>query len=265
MEKTSTLVNTIFSNTKEYVNLKTKSLKLEAYEKTADAVAGSVNGAVLFVIGLCAFLFLNVGVAYWLSEVFMSTKLGFLVLGGFYIVVMCIYLAVKKQIGMSVKNKIVQKMSKDALHSYELALKEKESVNNQLAHAETLVKENIEELKDNLNILVEDVKRLKRDVGRFKDIFNFHGHEDGQEHHNGNGAEEKTNGQANRVGRKIPRILLNGAMNFLMSRFFLKNAGGIIKTVVPIVANTMVNSKLFKEKPKTSFLENLKLTLSKFL
>ena len=41
MEKTSTLVNNIFSNTKEYLNLKTKSLKLEAYEKTADAFVRS--------------------------------------------------------------------------------------------------------------------------------------------------------------------------------------------------------------------------------
>jgi len=103
MEKTSTLVNSIFSNAKEYVNLKTKSLKLEAYEKTADAVAGSVNGGVLFVVGLCAFIFLNVGVAYWLSEVFMSTKLGFLTLGAFYVVVMGVYLGVKNQVGMSIK------------------------------------------------------------------------------------------------------------------------------------------------------------------
>jgi hypothetical protein len=266
MEKTSTLVNNIFSNTKEYLNLKTKSLKLEAYEKTADAVSGSVNGAALFVIGLCAFIFLNVGVAYWLSEVFMSTKLGFLVLGGFYVVVMGIYLGVKKQIGVSVKNKIVQKMSKDTIHTYELALKEKESVNNQLAHAETLVKEDIEELKENLNTLVEDIQRLKRDVARFRNIFSFKGHHDDDEvSHNGHDVEEKINGQTSRVGPKIPRMLVNGAMNFLMSRFFLKNAGSILKMVVPIVANTMVTSKLFKEKPKTSFMENLKLTLSKFL
>src|SRR5688572_24464153 len=98
MEKTSTLVNNIYANAKEYIALKTRSVKLEAYDKAAGAVAGAVNGAVLGVLGLCAFLFLNVGVAYWLSEVFESTKLGFLALGGFYVLLIGIYFAAKKSV-----------------------------------------------------------------------------------------------------------------------------------------------------------------------
>lgn len=261
MEKTSTLVNSIFSNTKDYVNLKTKSLKLEAYEKTADAVSGSVNGVALFVLGLCAFMFLNVGVAWWLSEVFMSTKLGFFTLGGFYVLCMGIYFAVKTSIASGVKNKVVSKMSKNEITTYELVLKNKESVNNQLSHAETLVKENAEELKENLNTLVNDVKRLKNDIARVRNIFNLNDEAHAPKNNEPSDLSHEEN--INRVAPRLPRMAVNAIFNLLLSKLVLKNAGAVVKTVVPIVANTVLNSKLFKEPVKTSFFENLKMRLAK--
>src|SRR3954470_20345503 len=107
MEKTSTLVNNVYTNAKEYIHLKTRSVKLETYDKVAGAVSGAVNGAVIAVLGLCAFLFLNVGIAYALSDAFESTKLGFLTLGGIYLVLMGIFFAMKAGISKKIKNSVV--------------------------------------------------------------------------------------------------------------------------------------------------------------
>jgi len=269
MEKTSTLVNNIYTNAKEYIGLKTRSLKLEAYDKAAGAAAGAVNGAILAVLGLCAFLFLNVGVAYWLSEVFNSTKLGFLTLGGIYVVLIGIFLAVKKSIDTSIKNTIVKKMSSDAVTDYEGMIKEKITVNAQLERAETVVKGNIEELKDNIDTLVQDFKKLKEDVQRFRHLFGHHDHDGSQE--NGEQEHSQNGHQNNHMGSGfVPKLAMSTIIEFLINKFVLKNTMGIKKALIPILAKAFFTSKMMKSdgappKEGDGFLAGLKSKLSKFL
>jgi hypothetical protein len=258
MEKTSSLVNTIFSTTKEYINIKTKSVKLDAYEKMADTASAATNGAVIAVIGLFAFLFLNIGAGFWLSEVLESTKLGFLTLGGFYVVVLGIYFAVKNAVATKIKNSVVVSMSKNTFNDYAQLVKEKETIGLELTLAEAAVKQNIEELKDNLDTLVEDVKRIKRDFNKLKSNFVSDGPD-----HNHNGHSE--NGANQRIGPKMPRIAITSVLDLILNKLVFKNAGMIAKTLVPVVANALVTSTVFKESGKTSLLENLKLKFAKFL
>jgi hypothetical protein len=270
MEKTSTLVNNVYSNAKEYLHLKTRSVKLEAYDKVSGAAASTVNGAVLAVLGLCAFLFLNVGIAYALSDAFNSTKLGFLTLGGIYVVLMGIFMAVKGSVDRKIKNSIVAKMSNNAHTEYEVMLKEKDSVNAQLERAEVLVKGNIEELKDNVDVLVEDFKKLKQDVQRFKHLFGAHDETGATAHPHYEQPEnihhEKSNGT-------ISKLAINTIVELIINRFVLKDVNSIKKAILPILAKAFINTKMTHAAEKEpgapsesgGLLNTLKTKLAKFL
>jgi hypothetical protein len=260
MEKTSTLVNTIFSTTKDYLAIKTKSIKLEIYENLANVSSSALNAVITSVIGLFAFMFLNIGVAYWLSEVLESTKLGFLTLGGFYIIVLGVYLMVKEQVAAKVKNAMIVKVSKETMRDYKEMVKEKEMIDLELKLAETAVVQNIHEAKENLNILVEDIKRLKRDFNKLKSNFV---NDDSEENHTSTGQDGDPANK--RVGPKIPRIAITSILDLLLTKVLFKKAGLIKRLVVPVITNALVTSTVFKEDKKTSLIENLKLKFAKFL
>jgi hypothetical protein len=266
MEKTSTLVNNIYANAREYISLKTRSVKFEVYDKAAGAVSGAVNGAIIAVLGLCAFMFLNVGVAYWLSEIFGSTKLGFLSLGGLYAVLLAVFFAFKGKISATVKNSVVAKVSKDQMNDYRLMIKEKDLVNAQLERAETVVKGNIEELKDNIDTLVEDFKKIKEDVQKFRNLF---GHSD----HNGEGHEaDHSRQQPNQKssGGMLPKLAVSTIVELIINRFVLKDVHSLKKVILPIIAKAFINAKIMKPSdgtspPKTGgILDSLKSKLARF-
>jgi uncharacterized membrane protein len=249
-------VHRIFSTAKEYLNIKSKSLRLEFYEKSALASSGAINAGVLVAIGLFAFLFLNVGLGFWLSEVLHSFKLGFFAMGGFYVVVLGIYLMIKNSITAKIKNSTVIKLSKGEMRSYQEMVKEKEMIELEVTLAEKAIKENIEEAKENLDVLIEDLKQLKRDYQQLKS--NFVG---GEKTHTDKNGEEATE----RVGPKIPRIAITSVLDLVLNKLVLRNTGLIAKTLLPVAVNALVTSKVFKEGKKTSLLENLKLKFAKFL
>lgn len=259
MEKTSTLVNTIFSTTKDYLTLKTKSVKLEIYDNLANILSGALNAVIISVIGLFAFLFLNIGLAFWLGEALESTKQGFLALGGIYIVVMGIYFLVKKSIADKVKDAVVVKASGNVVRDYKEMVKEKEMVGLELKLAEAAVKEKMDEARENLNTLVEDVKRLKNDFKRLKS--NFVSDDDAEpEAHGQNGESDHKH-----VGPKIPRIAITSILDFVMNKVLFRKMGLVKRIVLPILTNALVTSTVFKEDKKTSLIENLKLKFAKFL
>ncbi len=238
MEKVGEIVGDLYTNTNEYINLQTKSFKLEIYERVTNVIAGGISGGFIAVFGLFSFLFINFGLAYYLSDVLNSRTLGFLSVGGFYFIVLGIYLLLKDKIAKNkLKNMILLQVSK-TMNDYDAMLKEQEIVHAQVAKSADLLKENIEELKQRADVVKEDIRKLK---GNFI-------------------AEE-----GSPVGPKVPRILITGAVDFIMKKVILKNSGFIVRNLLPVVANTLLTSKVFHEEKKTSLLENLKLKLSKFL
>ncbi len=240
MEKTSTLVNSIYSGATDYLHLQTRSARLELYERITNVIASGISASFIVLFGVFALLFINAGLAFWLSEVFASYKLGFLTVGGFYTVVLAAYLMLRDKIARNkVKDAVLLKVSKT--HSdYALLLKEQEEVHAQVAVKEKQIRESFEELRENIETLKEDFNKLKS---------HFVSEGEGEE----------------KVGPRIPRIAITGLMDLVLQKFVLRHAGLIKKTLVPLLANTLVTSAVFKENKKTSFLENLKLKFSKFL
>lgn len=243
MEKTSALLSNISSGTHDYVQLQSKSIKLEIYERITNIISSGISAAFIILFALVCFLFVNLGIAFWLSELLKSNKLGFFTLGGFYLVVLGIYLLFRKQLAKNrVKDAVLFKVSK-TMSDYDLMLKEQDVVHAQVAAAELVLKENFDELKENIHTLKEDLDNIKHSFG-IK-----------------NSAEEENN----HVGPKLPRMAITSAIDFAIQHVLFKNAGFIKKAILPIVTNALVTSTVFKENKKTSLVENLKLKLSKFL
>lgn len=243
MEKTSEIFQSISEGTNRYVQLQAKSIKLEIYERVTNIIASGISAAFIAVFALFCFLFVNLGLAFWLSEVLQSNKLGFFALGGFYFVILGLYLIFKNKIAKNkVKDAVLLKVSK-TMNNYNSMMRDQVTVHAQVALAEEALKKDFNELKENLQTLKDDFNRIKSNfVSNDKD-------EAGEEH----------------VGPKIPRIAVTSAIDFVLQNFVFKNGGLIKKTLLPIITNALVTSSLFKETKKTSLMENIKLKFSKFL
>jgi hypothetical protein len=238
MEKLGEIIGDLYTNTNEYINLQTKSVKLEIYERVTNVIASGISAGFIALFGLFSFLFINFGLAYYLSELFQSRTIGFFTVGGFYFVVLGIYLLLKDKVAKNkLKNTILLKVSK-TMDDYDAMLQEQEIVHAQVDKSAALLKENIEDLKLKAEIAKEDFKKFKS---------NFVADENSP------------------VGPKVPRMIITSAVDFIMKKFILKNSGFMVKNLLPIVANTLLTSQVFHEEKKTSLLENLKLKLSKFL
>jgi hypothetical protein len=230
MEKTGEIVHDLYSNTREYINLQSKSVKLEVYERITNVISSGISAGFVALFGLFSFLFINFGLAYYLSDVFESRTLGFLTVGGFYFIVLGLYLLLRRKIARNkLRNTILLKVSK-TMDDYDEMLKEQDIVHAQVAASEERLKISMEELKQK----VDEIK------GNFIPDENAH------------------------KGPKVPRILLTSAVDFVLKNFILKKSGFLVKNIVPVVANTLLTSKVFHEDKKVSIIENLKLKLAQF-
>lgn len=230
MEKTGDIVQDLYTNTREYITLQSKSVKLEVYERITNVIASGISAGFIALFGLFSFLFINFGLAYYLSDVFQSRTYGFLTVGGFYFVVLGFYLLLRNKIAKNrLKDTILLKVSK-TMGDYDEMLREQDVVHAEVAASEERLKTNLEEIK----------QKMKNIKGNFVPDEDAH------------------------KGPKVPRMILTGALDFILKKFVLKNSGFLVKQVVPIVANTLLTSKVFHEDKKVSLIENLKLKLSRF-
>jgi hypothetical protein len=86
-------------------------LKLKALHKTSDIVSTLVpNSIVLFFLTLFL-LFTNIGLAFWLGSLLGEDFLGFLALGGFYLIVaLTLHFLLHKRIKESVSTYIIKRL-----------------------------------------------------------------------------------------------------------------------------------------------------------
>jgi hypothetical protein len=231
MEKTGEIVHDLYTNTREYINLQTKSVKLEVYERVTNVISSGISTGFIVLFSLFSFLFINFGLAYYLSELFESRPAGFFTVGGFYFVVLGVYLLLRGNVAKNkLKNAILLNVSK-TMKDYDEMLKEQEDIHAKVAASEIILKANLDALKQK----ADDLK------GNFIPDPDAH------------------------KGPKIPRMIMTGAVDLILQKFILKNSGFLIKQILPVVANTLLTSKVFNEEKKTSLIENLKVKLSKFL
>lgn len=97
---------------KNYATKKATLLKLEATEKSSLAMGNIVVIVLLALFGLFFISLLSIGMGFLLGEYIGNYSSGFLIVAGFYFVLLLIILLTKKPIQKAVANKIIQSMNK---------------------------------------------------------------------------------------------------------------------------------------------------------
>jgi hypothetical protein len=82
-----------------------------ATEKGANIAAASVSGILMAFLGLFAFLFAFIGLAFWVGTLVNSTAGGFLIVAGFFALLMGLVIALKgRVIAPMIRNTIVKQV-----------------------------------------------------------------------------------------------------------------------------------------------------------
>lgn len=94
---------------KKYVENRIQLVKLELISVLANISAGLVNSFLILIIALFILQMFSVALAFWLSEIFESHAIGFVIVGGIYTIAIIFYMVFAKQrIDTKVKDKVVR-------------------------------------------------------------------------------------------------------------------------------------------------------------
>lgn len=104
----------LFTNIKEYANIRKDLAMLTIVEKTSTAAAGAAAGGILAVLGLFVFFFGSLTLGFYLSEVIGNTWSGFLIVTGLYlIVILIVYLSQENMIKKPIETGMIKKIFKE--------------------------------------------------------------------------------------------------------------------------------------------------------
>ncbi len=84
MENIVDSIESLLESAVDYGKTSYDLVKLKTINKTSDVVSSLMPHAVVFLILMSFLLFLNLGVAFWLGEIFGNTFYGFFVVAAFY-------------------------------------------------------------------------------------------------------------------------------------------------------------------------------------
>ena len=102
--KKKTMIETI----KEYASKRIDLLKIEATEKTSIS-AGFITYLIVLLVAFAFFIILfNIGVAFYIGKALGDTSYGFLIVAGFYLLIMIFIVIFKKRIVNMIADKVIE-------------------------------------------------------------------------------------------------------------------------------------------------------------
>ena len=111
MEQESNL-ESLFSKTVECVDTRLNIFKLKTIENFTHIASSIVWRLAVILVSVFALLFINIGVSFWLGDIFGKIYYGFLIIGIFYLLTgLLLYLLRNKWIKKPTSNLIVKKIS----------------------------------------------------------------------------------------------------------------------------------------------------------
>ena len=87
MDENVKLIESLLESTFKYGVAEIELVKLKALNKTSEVVSGLIPHVVVFFILVLFMLFFNLGLAFWLGDIFGNNFYGFFVIAAFYAVV----------------------------------------------------------------------------------------------------------------------------------------------------------------------------------
>ena len=101
----------ILNHAGDYAETFYKLNLLRLTKKVSDVASVVVNSFLIFFISLCALLFISFAGAWWLGDVVQNRALGFLLIAGFYLlIILVLVLMRKKVISPFIRNTLIRKI-----------------------------------------------------------------------------------------------------------------------------------------------------------
>ena len=101
----------VFNHASDYAETFYKLNLVRFTRKVSDVASGVVNSFLIFFISLCILLFISFAGAWWLGDVTNNRALGFLLIAGFYLlIVFVLVLMRKKVISPFIRNTLISKI-----------------------------------------------------------------------------------------------------------------------------------------------------------
>jgi hypothetical protein len=83
MEENQNMIESLFERVKEYGKTSFELAKLKIIDKITDLVSSLIPNSVVFVLITIIVLFFDIGLAFWLGEIFGKIYYGFFIVAGF--------------------------------------------------------------------------------------------------------------------------------------------------------------------------------------
>jgi len=113
VENPKELIHELFEKTDSYIKTNVSLLKLKTVDKTGILVSSFSASLVLFSLCFLMVLFISIGAGIWMGQVLNNMTLGFMIVAGFYAVLITIYLLFgKKMIKNAVNNSVISHLTK---------------------------------------------------------------------------------------------------------------------------------------------------------
>ena len=100
----------ILNHAGDYAETFYKLNLLRLTKKVSDVASVVVNSLLIFFISLCILLFVSFAGAWWLGDVVQNRALGFLLIAGFYILIIIVLVLMRKKIiSPFIRNTLIRK------------------------------------------------------------------------------------------------------------------------------------------------------------
>ena len=111
MEDNAKLIESLLERAAEYGKTSYELIKLKAVDKTTDVVSSFIPNSVVFVLIVSFMIFFNLGLAFWLGEIFGRIYFGFFVVAAFYgIIAIVLHFFMHNRLKRIISNYIIKKL-----------------------------------------------------------------------------------------------------------------------------------------------------------
>ena len=101
----------ILNHAGDYAETFYKLNLLRLTKKVSDVASVVVNSVLIFFISLCILLFISFAGAWWLGDVTNNRALGFLLIAGFYLLIVFVLVLIRKKvISPFIRNTLIRKL-----------------------------------------------------------------------------------------------------------------------------------------------------------
>jgi hypothetical protein len=114
MEENMKSIESLLEKTAEYGKTSYEIVKLKLIDKVSDGISSFIPSYFVFILFAFFFIFINLGFALWIGEIFGKIYYGFFIVGAFYgLITFIFYLFMNKWLKRIFYDYIVRKISKE--------------------------------------------------------------------------------------------------------------------------------------------------------